>query len=166
MASGQQLREFTFWTLGSLAGATWQKLLMLVIGLAVTAPPLTWIGRGLDQLALGETQAAYAGLSVEKLKLTAIVMTSLLTGLSVSVAGMIGFVGLIVPHILRLFVGPSHGLLLPSSALLGAILLIFADTLARTIAAPAELPVGIITACLGGPLFLWMLLRERQLWSI
>ncbi|MFT3670621.1 FecCD family ABC transporter permease [Aestuariivirga sp.] len=163
MASDQQLREFTFWTLGSLAGATWQKVALLAAAVTLSFPVWTRLARGLDQLALGEAQAAFAGLSVERLKRVAIVITALLTGVSVAVSGMIGFVGLVVPHVLRLCFGPSHGLLLPAAALLGAILLILADTLARTVAAPTELPIGIITACLGGPVFLWMLLRDRRL---
>jgi iron complex transport system permease protein len=163
VASEQQLREFTFWTLGSLAGATWQKSFMLLAVLAFTIPIWPWLARGLDKLALGETQAAFAGLSVERVKIVSIVMTSLLTGISVSYSGMIGFVGLVVPHVLRLVSGPAHGFMLPASALLGAVLLIVADTFARLVAAPSELPIGIVTACLGGPLFLWMLLRDRRL---
>lgn len=163
MASDQQLREFTFWTLGSLAGATSYKVLLLSAAIVLSVPLWSWLARGLDTMALGEAQAAFAGVAVERLKLTAIVITALLTGISVALSGMIGFVGLVVPHVLRLFFGPSHGFLIPASALLGAILLILADTLARTAAAPTELPIGIITACLGGPLFLWMLLRDRRL---
>ena len=163
LASEQQLREFTFWTLGSLGGATWYKAILVATMLLLSLPLWPWLARGLDKLALGETQAAFAGLSVERVKIIAIVMTALLTGVSVSMSGMIGFVGLVVPHVLRLVTGPSHSLLLPASALLGAVLLMLADTFARIVAAPAELPIGIVTACLGGPLFLWMLLRDRRM---
>jgi iron complex transport system permease protein len=161
LASEQQLREFTFWTLGSLAGATWYKALLLAVCLVVSIPIWPWLARGLDKLALGEVEAAFAGLSVEKIKIAAIVLTALLTGLSVSASGIIGFVGLVVPHIIRLVAGPTHGFLLPASALLGGALMALADTLSRLVAAPAELPIGIVTACLGSPLFLWMLLRDR-----
>jgi iron complex transport system permease protein len=163
LASDQQLREFTFWTLGSLAGATWHKALLLAACVAATAPLWPWLARGLDKLALGEVEAAFAGLSVEKIKIAAIVLTALLTGLSVAATGIIGFIGLVVPHVLRLFAGPTHGFLLPASALLGGALLALADTASRLIATPAELPIGIVTACLGSPLFLWMLLRDRKL---
>lgn len=166
MASEQQLREFTFWTLGSLAGATWHKSFIVFALLAISIPLWPYLARGLDKLALGEADASFSGLRVEHTKAIAIILTALLTGVAVSVSGMIGFVGLVVPHILRLTIGPSHGLMLPASALLGATLLILADTFARLAAAPAELPIGIITACLGGPLFLWMLLRDRRLMSI
>lgn len=165
IASEQQLREFTFWTLGSLGGATWYKFFLICAFLVVTIPAWQWLARGLDKLALGEAEAAFAGLSVERVKVLAIVLTALLTGVSVSVSGMIGFVGLVVPHVLRLIAGPSHGFLLPASVLLGATLVMLADTFSRIAAAPAELPIGIVTACLGGPLFLWMLLRDRRLSS-
>jgi iron complex transport system permease protein len=163
VASEQQLREFTFWTLGSLGGATWYKFFLVGAFLVVTVPIWQWLARALDKLALGETEAAFAGLSVERVKIVAIVLTALLTGVSVSVSGMIGFVGLVVPHVLRLVAGPAHGFLLPASVLLGATLVMLADTFSRIAAAPAELPIGIVTACLGGPLFLWMLLRDRRL---
>jgi iron complex transport system permease protein len=163
VASEQQLREFTFWTLGSLSGATWYKFFLVGGFLVATVPVWQWLARALDKLSLGEAEAAFAGLPVERVKMLAIVLTALLTGVSVSVSGMIGFIGLVVPHVLRLFAGPAHGFLLPASVLLGATLVMLADTFSRIAAAPAELPIGIVTACLGGPLFLWMLLRDRRL---
>jgi iron complex transport system permease protein len=163
LASDQQLREFTFWTLGGLNGASWGKSAIVAAVLALSVPFWPWLARSLDRLALGETEAAFAGLYVERVKAAAIILSALLTGVCVAMSGTIGFVGLVVPHVLRLLFGPSHATLLPGAALLGATLLILSDTVARTIAAPAELPIGILTATLGGPLFLWMLLRDRSL---
>ena len=112
---------------------------------------------------LGESEAFHGGIEVERLKRISIVLVAAATGAAVSVAGVIGFVGIVVPHLLRLLVGPSHRLLLPAVALLGASLLVAADTFARTLAAPAELPIGIVTAVIGAPFFLYLLLRQRSL---
>jgi iron complex transport system permease protein len=114
-------------------------------------------------LVLGEMEAFHAGVSVERLKRTCVVLVAAAAGAAVSVSGVIGFVGLVVPHLLRLLIGPGHRLLLPTAALLGAALLVIADTFARTLAAPAELPIGIVTAVIGAPLFLYLLLRQRAL---
>jgi iron complex transport system permease protein len=162
MSSEQQLRELTFWSMGSLAGATWVKTASVALSLLIAAPMLLGLSRRLDRLALGEADARYMGVNVQRTKLAAIVTTALLTGAAVSVSGTIGFVGLVVPHMLRLTIGPSHRLLLPLSLLLGGSLMILADLLARTVVTPAELPIGIVTACLGGPMFLWMLLRHAK----
>jgi iron complex transport system permease protein len=159
ISSEQQLRELTFWTMGSIAGATWAKIASLALPAAIAAAALPFLTRSLDRLTLGEEEARHMGVDVERTKIIAIVVTALLTGAAVAVSGVIGFLGLVVPHMLRIAVGPAHGLLLPLSALLGATLMLLADVIARTIVAPAELPVGIVTACLGAPVFLWMLLR-------
>ena len=165
MADDRQLRDITFWLLGSLSGATWSKAVSIapVAMVALLAIPL--VARGLDVLALGETEAFHTGINVERLKKISIVMVSAMTGAAVAVCGVIGFVGIVVPHLLRLFIGPGHRLLLPASACLGAILLIGADTLARVIVTPAEMPIGILTAAVGAPFFLYMLLRQRGLVS-
>jgi len=162
MADDRQLRDITFWTLGSLSGATWGKTATIapVLGLLVLAVP--FIARGLDLLVLGEAEAFHMGVEVEKLKRIAIVLTAAATGAAVSVAGVIGFVGIVVPHLLRLVIGPGHRLLLPASLLFGAVLMLIADTFARTIVSPAELPVGIVTAVVGAPFFLALLLRQRS----
>ena len=166
MSTEQQLREFTFWSLGSLAGATWEKAASVALFIAVALGLWPLLARGLDRLALGEAEAGHMGVNVQALKRAAIVATALLTGAAVSVSGAIGFIGLVVPHLLRLVMSPRHRFLVPSAALLGANLLLVADMIARTIVAPAELPIGIVTACLGGPVFLWMLLSNvRQLES-
>jgi iron complex transport system permease protein len=156
MADDRQLRDITFWLLGSLSGATWP---VLAVGLAACL----WIARGLDVLVLGEAEAFHSGVDVERLKRISIVLVSAMTGVAVSVCGVVGFVGIVVPHLLRLVIGPAHRLLLPASALLGAVLLVGADTLARTIVAPAEMPIGILTAAVGAPFFLTLLLRQRGL---
>ena len=164
MSTEQQLREFTFWSLGSLGGATWAKAgsASLFMLFALCLWPI--LARGLDRLALGEAEAGHMGVNVQVLKRGAIVATALLTGAAVAVSGAIGFIGLVVPHLLRLVMSPRHRFLIPAAALLGAILLLAADMVARTIVAPAELPIGIVTACLGGPVFLWMLLTNvRQI---
>jgi iron complex transport system permease protein len=163
LADDRQLRDITFWLLGSLAGATWTKagiLLPFLVAMLLAVPA---IARGLDLLVLGESEAFYMGVEVERLKRIAIVLVSAITGAAVAFAGVIGFVGIIVPHLLRMLIGPGHRLLLPASACLGAILLLSADTCARTIGAPAEVPIGILTALVGAPFFLAVLLRQRSL---
>ncbi|MGN6306441.1 MAG: FecCD family ABC transporter permease [Mesorhizobium sp.] len=161
MADDRQLRDLTFWQLGSLAGATWQKIGTAgpVIVAALAATP--FLARGLNALALGEATAGHLGIPVQRLKYVAIVSVSAAVGAAVAVSGGIGFVGIVVPHLLRLAIGPDNRYLLPASALLGAAMLLVADAVCRTIVAPAELPIGIITAAVGGPFFLWILLRKR-----
>ncbi|RUZ58553.1 iron ABC transporter permease, partial [Mesorhizobium sp. M7A.F.Ca.US.003.02.2.1] len=161
MADDRQLRDLTFWQLGSLGGATWAKIASVgpIIVLALAAMP--FLARGLNALALGEATAGHLGIPVQRLKYTAIVGVSAAVGASVAVSGGIGFVGIVVPHLLRLLIGPDNRYLLPASALLGASLLLLADAVARTIVAPAELPIGIVTAIAGAPFFLWILLRKR-----
>lgn len=162
VADDRQLRDVTFWLLGSMAGATWPKAAAIAPALFLVAATIPFVARGLDLLVLGEAEAFHAGVSVQRLKVVAIVVVAAATGAAVSVSGIIGFVGIVVPHLLRLIIGPAHRLLLPASILLGAALLLFADTAARTIAAPAEIPIGIITAAIGAPFFLVMLLRQRS----
>ncbi len=166
VADDRQLRDITFWLLGSLSGATWSKVTTLAPMLAVALVACLGIARGLDVLVLGEAEAFHSGVDVERLKRISIVLVSAMTGVAVSVCGVVGFVGIVVPHLLRLVIGPAHRLLLPASALLGAILLVGADTMARTIVAPAEMPIGILTAAVGAPFFLAMLLRQRGLVSL
>ncbi|SIO56004.1 iron complex transport system permease protein [Rhodovulum sp. ES.010] len=161
MADDAQLRDLTFWGLGSLAGATWAKLAAAapLMVLALACAPM--LARGLNGLALGETAAFHIGIPVQRLKTVAILTVAGATGAAVAVSGGIGFVGIVVPHLLRLATGPDHRSLLVNAGLLGAALLILADIVARVVIAPAELPIGIVTAVLGGPFFLWILLRKR-----
>jgi iron complex transport system permease protein len=163
LADDRQLRDINFWMLGSLSGATWAKVGAIAPFLAGAVLALPFVSRGLDLLVLGETEAFHAGIEVERLKRVCVVLVAAAIGAAVSVAGVIGFVGIVVPHLLRLLIGPSHYLLLPAAVLLGAVLLVVADTFARTIAAPAELPIGIVTAVIGAPFFLYLLLRQRSL---
>ncbi|MEM9047502.1 MAG: iron ABC transporter permease [Pseudomonadota bacterium] len=163
MADDAQLRDLTFWRLGSLAGATWDKVALAgpLIVVALAAAP--FLARALNALALGEAPAAHLGIPVQRMKNIAILSVAAAVGAAVAVSGGIGFVGIVVPHLLRLLIGPDHRYLLPNAALLGAVLLLAADMISRSIIAPAELPIGIVTATLGGPFFLWILLRNRSL---
>jgi iron complex transport system permease protein len=161
LADDRQLRDVTFWLLGSLGGATWEKAAILAPFLAVLLVAIPFLAHGLDLLVLGEAEAFHMGVSVERLKKIAIVVVSAMTGAAVAFAGVIGFVGIVVPHLLRLAIGPGHRRLLPASACLGAILMLGADTFARTLAAPAEVPIGVLTAVVGAPFFLAILLRQR-----
>ncbi|PBB85950.1 MULTISPECIES: iron ABC transporter permease [unclassified Mesorhizobium] len=161
MADDRQLRDLTFWQLGSLAGATWPKIGTVGPAIVLALATMPFLSRGLNALALGEATAGHLGIPVQRLKYTAIVAVSAAVGASVAVSGGIGFIGIVVPHLLRLAIGPDNRYLLPASALLGASLLLLADAVARTIVAPAELPIGIVTAVAGAPFFLWILLRKR-----
>lgn len=163
MADDTQLRNLTFWGMGSVAGASWNKLM---VGLPLILPVLLLsplLARGLNALSLGEAQAAHLGTHVQKVKRFAILGVAAAAGASVAMAGGIGFVGIVVPHLLRIATGPDHRWLLPNAALLGGSLLVGADMVARTIVAPAELPIGIVTAIIGAPVFLWILLQRRGL---
>jgi iron complex transport system permease protein len=162
ISTDQQLRELTFWSLGSVAGASWEKVAILAV---FTVPALVaWpvLASGLNAIALGEAAARHIGHDVQRLKFFSIVGVALLTGGAVAVSGGIAFVGVVAPHLLRLAIGADHRFVLPGSALLGGALLLSADTISRTIVSPAELPIGILTACLGAPFFLWMLLSRRD----
>lgn len=161
-ADNAQVTQITFWQLGSLAQATWPKVLAVlpcaVAGLTVA--PL--YARKLDLLALGERPARHLGVDVERLRLVLVLVVALLTAAAVAVAGIITFVGLLVPHLLRMAAGPGHRFLVPGSALGGAVVLVGADLAARTVAAPAELPLGVLTALFGSPFFFWLLRRTRR----
>jgi iron complex transport system permease protein len=161
LSDDRQLRDLTFWTLGSLSGATWTKVIAITPFVLPTLLAMPFLARGLNALSLGEAEAFHLGVPVQRVKAAAILLVAVAVGASVAAAGMIGFVGIVVPHVLRLMAGANHKVLLPASALLGAALLVSADTVARTIAAPAELPIGIVTAAFGAPFFLWLLLRRQ-----
>lgn len=150
LADDEQLRDLTFWGMGSLGGATWARLSVVLPPMLLCVGLLLRCRRDLNTLVLGETAAGHLGVTVEVLKRRLIVLVALSVGCAVAVSGAIGFVGLVVPHLLRLACGPDHRLLLPASALGGAILLLCSDLAARTLAAPAELPIGVITAGCGG----------------
>lgn len=162
LSDDRQLRDLTFWSLGSLGGATWTKVMAVVPMIAAALAFTPFLARGLNAMALGESEAYHLGIDLQRLKTVAITLVSVSVGAAVAASGLIGFVGIVVPHALRLIVGPDYRLLLPASALLGAAFLTFADVCARTIVAPAEIPIGILTATVGGPFFLWLLLRRKQ----
>ncbi len=162
MADDAMLRDLTFWQMGSLGGANWQVVKEVGVVLLVILVLLPKYAKPLNALLLGESEARHLGIQVQKLKSRLILLTALGVGVCVSVTGLIGFVGLVVPHVIRLLIGPDHRLLLPASCLLGASLLLVADLLARTLVLPAELPIGIVTALLGGPFFISLLLKQRK----
>jgi iron complex transport system permease protein len=166
VATDAQLRNITFWSLGSLSGATWTAVGAVLPCIVPAVVCLLGLARALNVLLLGESEAGHLGIDLERVKRLVVLCVALAVGAAVSVAGIIGFIGLVVPHLLRLAIGPDHRYLLPGSALLGASLLLGADLVARTLSAPAELPIGIVTAALGAPFFLWLLLRHRQPWGL
>lgn len=162
ISDDQQLRAITFWTMGSLGGALWPSVTMCAL---IVIPSCLWLFRqsqALNILQLGEEESRYLGINPEAVKNKTIIAIALCIGVCVSVSGIIGFIGLVIPHLIRLSIGPDHRQLLPLSALLGAALLLVADTLSRIIVSPAEMPVGIITALIGGPYFLWLLIRQYK----
>ncbi len=155
-------RSALFWLMGSLAAASWGEALLLALYLAPALVALLLLARPLDLLALGEEPALYLGVRVERVKAAAYVVASLAVAASVAMCGAIGFVGLVVPHALRLVWGSGHRLLLPASFLAGAAFLLLADTAARTVAGAQELPVGVVTALVGVPVFALLLTRRRS----
>lgn len=161
-ATDEQLRSVTFWTLGSLAGANWTSTAII----ALLILPGTFLAlrydKALNSFLLGEAEAFHLGINVQRVKHTVIVLSALMVGVTVAFCGIIGFVGLVVPHIIRTLFGPDHRLLLPAGALLGGSVLVAADVFARTLLAPSELQIGILTALLGGPFFLGLLIRARK----
>ena len=161
VSTDAELRDLNYWLLGSLGGTTWGNLLPTLPLLVVPLLLLCTQMRSLNALLLGETEALHLGVNVQLSKQIIILLVALATGTAVSMTGVIGFVGLVVPHLVRLITGPDHRIVLPVAMLLGATLMLIADLAARTLVLPAELPVGILTSCVGGPFFLWLLLRYR-----
>jgi iron complex transport system permease protein len=161
----QTLRTFTFWSMGSLAGAEWRSLLVAIPFLMLPIAVLIQRGRALNLMVLGDGPAQCAGLDVGALRRSVFVLTAMLVATAISLSGSIGFVGLVVPNALRLWLGEDQRRLMVYSSLLGAVLLVTADLLARTVQAPLELPVGVITALCGAPFFLYLLRRPVQSWS-
>lgn len=161
VADDQMLRDLTLWSMGSFAGANWQSITLCGITLLGLYFYFTRRAMALNALLLGESEARHLGIPIQRLKRALIVLSAVGVGVTVSAAGMIGFVGLVVPHLGRMLVGPDHRNLLPVSALLGALLLTIADMFARVAAAPAELPIGIVTALVGAPFFLYLLFKQK-----
>lgn len=162
LADDASLRTLTFWNLGTLNGASYARLWPLLL---VCMAVILWLphrAKALNALLLGESEARHLGIEVERLKQELILCIALGVGAAVAAAGLIGFIGLIVPHLVRLLTGPDHRVVLPASALAGATLLLFADIFARLVMAPAELPIGIVTVFIGAPFFLFLLVRGRR----
>ncbi len=155
-----ELRSVAFWVLGSLNGADWQA-----VGIASLIPVAILLfmtrSQSLNAITLGDREAGHLGISVSRLRLEIIILTAVTVGISVALCGVIAFIGLIVPHLIRMTAGPNHFVVIPGSAILGGLLLLLADTLSRTMLSPAELPVGIVTALLGGPFFIYLIVRQR-----
>ncbi|MEE3661947.1 iron ABC transporter permease [Brenneria sp. g21c3] len=161
VSTDQQLRQFSLWGMGSLGQAQWPML----IGAATLALPAIIVtlyqARRLNLLQLGDEEAHYLGVNVKRTKHTLLLLSALLVGVAVAVSGVIGFIGLVIPHLIRMHLGADHRLLIPGAALGGACLLLIADTLARTLLSPAEMPVGLLTSLIGGPYFLWLIVQHK-----
>jgi iron complex transport system permease protein len=161
-ADEQQLRTYSFWTLGDLSGATWQKVILLTSLEIIPVLILSSLARPLNAMALGEAEAFHSGVNVERIKLLAVLFCAMAVGTSVAFAGIIGFVGLVVPHIIRISFSPDHEIVLPASAIGGSCLLLLSDMVARVVVSPAELPIGIVTAIIGTPFFLYLLISTKK----
>lgn len=162
ISKDEQLRDLTFWNMGSLAAATWTKNIVLTVVLIISYIVLLPKGKALNAMMLGEKDAQHLGINVEKLKKQIVIITALMVGTCVAFSGTIGFVGLIVPYILRLLFKSNYAFILPLSAVFGSILLLVADTFSRSIVAPSELPIGILTALMGGPIFIAILIKFKK----
>ncbi|HKI74118.1 MAG TPA: iron chelate uptake ABC transporter family permease subunit [Pseudomonadales bacterium] len=160
IATDLELRSVSFWALGSFNGASWQGVAVaLVIPLMVVL--LLTESRNLNAITLGDREAEHLGISVTALRWRVVVYTALAVGIGVSLTGVIAFVGLVVPHLVRLTTSSNHQVVIPGSALLGAVLMLLADTLSRSVVSPAELPIGIVTALLGGPFFIYLIIKQK-----
>ena len=161
-SDNDMLRQISLWQMGNLSGASWLKVFIMGLVAVLLMSLFPRDSKALNALLLGESEARHLGINVQRVKRRLIVLTALGVGVSVAVAGLVGFVGLIMPHIIRLMIGPDHRWLIPASGLAGAVLLVIADSLARVVVTPAELPTGILTAILGAPFFVALLLQQRK----
>lgn len=162
LADDQQLRSFTFWTLGSLSGVNWTSFWILMVGLLIGLGVFIRLAPQLNALAMGDAVAQHIGVNLPRIKVVTILCIALLCGLCVATSGVIGFISLIAPQIVRVLFGADHRIVLPTSMLMGAFLLIIADTLAKNLASPTEMPVGIFTALIGAPYFLYLLNKKNH----
>ncbi|SDO08470.1 iron complex transport system permease protein [Filomicrobium insigne] len=160
VSDDRELRDLTLWTLGSLSGASWPKVIAVTPFAILIAFAIPRLIRGLNGFLLGEAEAFHLGINVEATKKFVVVTTAACVGAAVAVAGVIGFIGIVVPHFVRLIAGPDHRIVLPASALVGGTLMVFADILARMLVRPAELPIGIVMAAIGAPVFLHLVLKR------
>lgn len=162
VANDTQLRDLTFWSMGSLAGANWATVSFAGPWTVLLFAYLCTQWRVLNAMLLGEREAAHLGFELKSVRRRLIVVTALLIGPLVAITGGIGFIGLVVPHLMRMMLGAHHRYLMPASVVCGALILTLADSLARVVAAPAELPIGLVTSLVGGPFFFWLLARGRN----
>lgn len=162
ISKDEQLRDLTFWNMGSLAAATWTKNIILAVILIISYIILLPKGKALNAMMLGEKDAQHLGINVERLKKQIVIIVSLMVGSCVAFSGTIGFVGLIVPYILRLLFKSNYSFILPLSAIFGSVLLLTADTVSRSVVEPSELPIGILTAMMGAPIFIAILLKFKK----
>lgn len=160
--AGDKLSGVVFWLMGGLNNATWDQILISVPAAILGCSIIMMLSRDLNAIMVGEEQAGNLGINVNQVRMILLLAASLVTAIAVSVAGTIGFVGLIIPHVLRILVGPDHRVLLPASIIGGALFMVATDTLARTIISPAELPVGIITSIMGAPFFIYLLMSRKK----
>lgn len=163
ISNDAQLRQLSLWGMGSLGQAQWSTLLVAATLMLPSAIVVWRVSAQLNLLQLGDEEAHYLGVNVRALQRLLLLCSALLVASSVAVSGVIGFIGLVVPHLMRLWLGPDHRGLAPASLLAGAILLLIADTLARTLVSPAEMPVGLLTSLLGAPWFLWLIFRQEKM---
>lgn len=161
-ADDSEIRDITFWQLGSLVDGSWERVETVVPFILISLVPMLWLSRPLNALLFGETEAEHLGFNIQRTKQFIIVLAAVAVGTGVAVAGIVGFVGLVVPHLIRLLAGPDHRYVIPGSMLLGAALLVGADLIARTIAEGREIPLGVVTALIGAPFFLYLLLKDRE----
>ncbi|NOT76085.1 MAG: iron ABC transporter permease [Cyclobacteriaceae bacterium] len=161
-ADENQLRMFTFWTLGDLSGATWGSLLIAAPILILAIVMLLRFQHALNAIALGESEAYHMGVDVEKVKKSIVFFSALAVGVSVSLAGIIGFIGLVIPHLIRVMFHSDNRLVMPASVIGGPLLLILADLASRTLVSPSELPIGVVTALVGAPFFIFLLVRTKR----
>jgi len=162
ISNDSELRSLTFWTMGSFGGSRWDLILPAIIIILITIMWSLKVSKKLDLIQLGEAEARRLGVDIKKLKFDIIISSAIIVGVSVSLAGMIGFIGLIVPHLMRMLGGVNHQYLLISCIFSGALIMIISDLISRTIISPAELPVGLITSAIGSPFFLWLIFKIRK----
>lgn len=162
ISNDTQLRQLSLWGMGSLGQAEWSTLIVAATLMIPASLVVWWLASRLNLLQLGDEEAHYLGVNVRLMQRILLLCSAVLVAAAVAISGVIGFIGLVVPHLMRMWLGPDHRGLVPGSLLAGAILLLIADTLARTVAAPAEMPVGLLTSVLGAPWFLWLIFRQQR----
>ena len=162
ISSDAELRSFTFWTLGGLDMADWDIIGIVSFFIVIPFFIIYKLQDEMDIFMLGDAESEHLGINVELLKKKIILISAIVVGISVSFCGMIGFIGLVTPHLVRLFIGPNHKYLIPGSAILGAILLTLSDLVSKTIISPAQLPIGVVTSTIGAPFFVWLILIQKK----